>query len=203
VANQTIVKIIEQLINKVWFTRKAWIHAEKRLLRNEYHTQLLMVFYSGYATCLSVILLVFDPNSSDKKIIDTGLAVLSIILLSLSLYLNSKAFKDRAARFKVGYHDLQHIENNLSSLVAEPDKSDLTTVYSELAESYNNCLRDVENHDELDDLSNRISARSGLTSRKPTHIDVLRYYWWRCWRFAALTFFYLAPAAAVIWFFTK
>lgn len=202
-ALQNITNAADALANRAWFTRKAWIHAEKRLLGNEYHTQLLMVAYAAYTTCLSVVLLVFEPTPSDKKFIDTSLAVLSIILLALSLYLNSKSFKDRAARFKIGYHDLQHIESKLHSLLAQPNDSNLTDQYDKLAELYNKSLRDVENHDELDDIRSRIAAGSGLTSRHPSRFEIFRYYWWICWRTTALTFLYLTPLLAVIWFLLK
>jgi hypothetical protein len=193
----------EVLANRVWFTRKAWIHAEKRLLQNEYHTQLLMVVYAAYTTCLSVVLLVFEPAPPDKKLIDTSLAVLSIVLLALSLYLNSKSFKDRAARFKIGYHDLQHIESKLQSLVAQANTNNFTDQYDKLSDLYTKSLRDVENHDELDDIRSRITAGSGLTSRRPTRFEIFRYFWWICWRTIALTFFYITPVIAVIWFLLK
>jgi len=191
------------LAERLWFTRKAWICAEERLLKNEHHTQLLMVVYAAYTTCLSVVLLAYEPASNDKKLIDTSLAVLSIILLALSLYLNSKSFKDRAARFKSGYHDLHDIENRLRSLSAQPFAGEVPAEYITLSDRYNKALRDVENHVELDDICNRIGAGSGLTSRLPTKAEFARYYWWLVWRFFALSFCYLAPAAALVWFFYK
>lgn len=200
---KNINEIAANLANKVWFTRKAWIHAEKRLLENEHHTQLLMVAYAAYTTCLSVVLLVFEPIPEDKKLVDTSLAVLSIILLALSLYLNSKSFKDRATRFKVGYHDLQHIENQLNSLSVQSNNNITNDELDELAKTYNKSLRDVENHDELDDIRSRINAGPGLISRHPTKTEFLRHLWWRCWRFFALAFFYFAPVLAVIWFLQK
>lgn len=200
---KNVNEIAADLANKVWFTRKAWIYAEKRLLANEHHTQLLMVAYSAYTTCLAVVLLVFEPMQTDKKLVDTSLAVLSIVLLALSLYLNSKSFKDRATRFKVGYHDLQHIENQLNSLSAQSNNNITSDEFEELANSYNKTLRDVENHEELDDIRSRINAGSGLISRHPTKTEFLRYFWWRCWRAFSLAFFYFAPVLAVIWFVEK
>lgn len=195
--------LASKLADKVWFTRKAWIHAEERFLKNEHHTQLLMVVYAAYTTCLSVVLLSYTPEiPNDKKLIDTGLAVLSIILLALSLYLNSKAFKDRAARFKVGYHDLDGIENSLKA-IAESTVSGGSDEFVQLANKYNKILREVENHHELDDIRNRIVSGAGLTSRHPTKIEVRRYWWWRIWRFAALSIAYTAPAAIVWWFIIK
>jgi hypothetical protein len=191
----------QALYDKVWFTRKSWIHAEKRLLQNEHHTQLLMVAYSAYTTCLSVILLKFAPTlESTQDVLETGMAVLSIILLALSLYLNSKSFKDRAGRFKVGYHDLQSIEAEVLAAcsASTPDMQRMLCIA--LADRYNKVLRDVENHDEVDDICARISAGSGLINRPITNSERWRYRWWRLWRFVLLTFCYLAPVISILIF---
>lgn len=163
-----------------------------------------MVAYAAYTTCVSVVLLKYSPKlQADKDLVDTAMAVLSIILLALSLYLNSKAFKDRAARFKQGYHELQAIENGLGTLASDPQTNVAGAACTVLADRYAKVLREVENHNTLDDIRSRISAGSGLTSRRPLPVEVARYYWWRTWRFCALTLLYVAPAAAAVWFYLK
>lgn len=183
--------------NVVWFTRKAWINAENRLLKNDFHTQLLMVVYAAYTSCLSVVLLKYEPSPADKNFIDSSLAVLSIVLLALSLYLNTKSFKDRAARFKSGYHDLQSIEDHLKSLAGKQEGPGSEQEFMKLTNDYNKILRDVENHSELDDIRARVLGRARLSSRHPTSQDYIRYYWWRTWRLVGLTIAYAAPAAGV------
>jgi len=196
--------IPEHLFQKVWFTRKAWINAEERFLQNEQHTQLLMVVYAAYTTCVSVVMLKFPPAlKKDEDLANTAMAVLSIILLAISLYLNSKAFKDRAARFKQGYHELQDIENSLAMLKSNPATNVAGPACTALADRYAKALREVENHNTLDDIRARILAGSGLTSRHLLPAEVLRYYWWRIWRFCALTLLYIAPASAALWFHLK
>lgn len=199
----TTSELASKLGNNVWFTRKAWINAEDRLLKNDFHTQLLMVVYAAYTSCLSVVLLKYEPKPADKNFIDTSLAVLSIVLLALSLYLNTKSFKDRAARFKSGYHDLQGIEDGLKSLAARPDTSSGEQEFVTLAEQYNKTLRDVENHDQLDDIHARVLAGSGLSSRHLTRSDYVRYFWWRTWRFVGLSIAYVAPLVAILWYALK
>lgn len=159
-----------------------------------------MVVYAAYTSCLSVVLLKYEPRPTDKKFIDSSLAVLSIVLLALSLYLNTKSFKDRAARFKSGYHNLQSIEDRLQSLAGRQDSPESEQEFMTLTENYNKTLRDVENHAELDDIRARVLAGSGLSSRHLTRRDFLRYYCWRTWRLLGLAIAYAAPAAAVIWF---
>lgn len=191
------------LAENVWFTRKAWINAEDRLLRNDFHTQLLLVVYAAYTSCLSVVLLKYEPNPYDKSLIDTSLAVLSIILLALSLYLNTKSFKDRAARFKTGYHDLHLIERSLRALALQPSSAQVDSEYTGLSVQYDKALREVETHSELDDIHARITAGEGLKSRMVTKADKCRYYWWRIWRFGSLILAYVAPAAGVLWYVFK
>jgi len=191
------------LADNVWFTRKAWINAEERLLKNDFHTQLLMVVYAAYTSCLSVVLLKYEPSPSDKNLIDTSLAVLSIILLALSLYLNTKSFRDRAARFKTGYHDLHLIERGLESLALQFPSPQVDVEFAALSVQYDKALREVETHAELDDIHARITAGDGLTSRRVTRTDKCRYYWWRIWRFGSLILAYGAPAAGVLCYVFK
>lgn len=193
----------QSLKNRIWFTRKAWIAAEKRLLDNEYHTQLLLVAYAAYTTCISVILLSYEPQSDNKKLIDTGMVVLAVILFGLSLYLNTKSFKDRAARFKTGYLDLHDIENALSAAPQPKMSNNVTTHLQELSERYTKVLRDVENHSEIDDITSRINAGAGLESRHLSKSEKLRYHWWRSWRFLALAAMYIAPIAVCVGFIFK
>jgi hypothetical protein len=192
---------VDILANRIWFTRKAWINAENRLLSNEFHTQLLMVVYSAYTTCLAVILLAYEPQPKDKKFVDTSLAVLSIILLALSLYLNSKSFKDRAARFKIGYHDLQEIESEVNSIALISPASQQELALADCNRRYNKVLRDVENHAELDDIAARIGAGAGLRLRPLTTSNIFRYRLWRTSRFVSLVLMYSAPLLAVIGYF--
>lgn len=194
----------QSLADRIWFTRKAWIAAEKRLLDNEYHTQLLLVAYAAYTTCISVVLLSYEPNQVDKKLIDTSMVVLAVILFGLSLYLNSKSFKDRAVRFKAGYLDLHDIENAAKTLSAQYGaNTNVTGSLQSLSDRYTKVLRDVENHSEIDDISGRRNAGSGLTSRRLTWEEQARYRWWRIWRWTALASMYMAPVVAVVWFLLK
>ena len=129
--------------------------------------------------------------------------MLSIILLALSLYLNSKAFKDRASHFKHGYHELQAIESGLGALASDPLTNVTGPACIILADRYAKVLREVENHHSLDDIRSRISSGAGLTSRRPLPVEILRYYWWRTWRLCSLAMLYIAPAAAAIWFYLE
>lgn len=193
--------VLSSIENRLWFTRKAWISAEKRLLDNHYHTQLLLVVYAAYTTSFSVVLLAYELTPNDKKLVDTAMVVLAVILFGLSLYLNSKSFQDRAVRFKHGYLTLHELENHLKILSEKTDASAEDT--RQIADRYIAALRDVENHDEIDDISSRVGAGSGLSSRQVSFVEQIRFRWWRAWRLLALTTMYLAPACAFLWFIIK
>lgn len=195
------------LAERVWFTRKAWIEAEKRLLSDEYHTQLLLVAYSAYTTCISVVLLAFDPPAGDKKLVDTSMVVLAVALLVLSFYLNSKSFKDRASRFKAGYLELHDIESEARLLAyqmgATPPAPLVINGLKALSDRYTKILREVENHSELDDVRARIGAGNGLLSRHLTLAEHVRFHALYLARIALLGAMYIAPAAAIVWYLYK
>jgi len=130
--------------------------------------------------------------------------VLAVILFGLSLYLNSKSFKDRAARFKSGYLDLHDIENALRVLSTQSSAAgNVTASLQALSDRYTKVLRDVENHSEIDDISGRRSAGTGLASRHLSWKEQTQYRWWRIWRCMALATMYVAPITAVAWFAYK
>lgn len=163
-----------------------------------------MVLYSAYTTCVSIIMLKFPPQSEvDRSLVEVAMAALSVILLALSLYLNSKAFKDRAQRFKHGYHELQEIEYELSTLAASPETNVAGPHTAELARRYSKVLREVENHSTLDDIRVRVCAGTGLTSRQVSGKELAHYYCWRTLRFCALSLLYIAPMVAAILFYAK
>lgn len=189
--------------DRVWFTRKAWIAAEKRLLDNEYHTQLLLVFYAAYTTCISIILLAHEFEPEKKRIVDTSMVVLSVVLLGLSLYLNSKSFKERAAGFKGGYLNLYDIENQLTIMISQFESSCLSNSnvkdFEKLSESYTKILRDVENHLQIDDISSRVSAGEGLRTRHVTFKENISFYCWKLNRRILLTVMYVSPILVFIY----
>lgn len=194
--------LLNNFRNSIWFTRKAWISAEKRLLSNAYHTQLLLVVYSAYMACVSVVFLSYQPLGYEKKFIETSMAVISIILFGLSLYLNSKSFKERANGFKAGYLDLHNISNEIDVFFIEKKSiENAAEDFRGIFNRYIKVLRDVENHLEIDDISGRISAGKGLTSRHLSCGEVIRYRWWRIWRWWALLVIYMAPFFVFMWFF--
>lgn len=163
-----------------------------------------MVVYAAYTTCVSVVMLKFPPTlRRDEDLANTAMAVLSIILLALSLYLNSKAFKDRAARFKQGYHELQIVEDDLDTLKSDPLTNVPGPACTALGARYAKALREVENHDSLDDIRARMLAGSGLSTRHLLTVEIVQYVWWRFWRICALTLLYIAPAGAAFWFYLK
>lgn len=185
---------VSTLRDKIWFTRKAWINAESRLLSNELHTQFLMVVYSVYSVCLSVVLLKFKLITDDAFNIFS--INLSVVLLGLALYLNTRTFKDRAQQFKNGYIKLQDIDSRLSQISIIVPPVDMIEAYNNQFGRYNLLLGETENHSEFDDLYSRYRAGSGLTSRKLMWKDFVKITIGRLLRVATLVAFYIGPILA-------
>lgn len=189
------------LRDKIWFTRKSWINAESRLLSNDFHTQFLMVVYSVYSVCLSVILLKYNPISDNAANIFS--VNLSVVLLGLALYLNTRSFKDRAQQFKNGYIKLQDIDDKLNQVGILASQSEMVAEYNIQFTRYNLLLGEVENHTEFDDLYSRYRAGPGLTTRKLGRLEKLKIFLLRTFRFFALTLFYVGPMLAFIFLWLK
>jgi hypothetical protein len=187
--------------NRMWFTRKAWIIAEARLLANEMHAQSLMVFYSIYSACVSILLLKYSalPQVVTKvfreDIANIFSATFSIILLCLSLHLGTKSFKERAKKFKGGYIEMQSINDELG--LALISGTNLPDCFTAARKRYEKILDETENHSEFDDLYSRFSAGTGLNSRLLTKLDLTRLVLYYTKRKIFISFFYAMPIIVI------
>lgn len=147
--------------NNVWWTRKAKIHHESRLLKLERHSQLLLIWYSFFTLCASIL----SSSESTRKIVGMNtsfdpnlLTVFSILTLIMSCFVISLNFKERAIKIKNCYEDLA----NLPTLEADAKKR-----YSEI-------LGRCENHTEMDYLYAKFNiyySTDPLNRNNPDYID--------------------------------
>ncbi|RBP83049.1 SLATT domain-containing protein [Marinomonas rhizomae] len=125
------------LSNSIWWTRKARIQAEKRLLANAFQSQVILLWYSFFAVCVSVYYL---KNSQDETQA-IAWVLYSVLILCLSVFINGLSFKERAALIKECYESLTSI------LIKARDKdSDKSTLSKEYESKLNAC----ENHTDND-----------------------------------------------------
>lgn len=121
------------LIDNIWWTKKARIHAEKRLLTIDYYFKILLVWFSFCSIAVSIYFLVY-PQNKDIQIV---LLIFSMIIFCLSCLIPSFQYKERANLFRQCYLALDKIGQNSGHETA-------------LAEQYQGILTLCENHTEYD-----------------------------------------------------
>ncbi|HCU0915104.1 TPA: SLATT domain-containing protein, partial [Proteus mirabilis] len=121
------------LYNKVWWTRKAKIKAERRLLNLDYYSQFILLWYSSFLVCYSIYSLVKPAENNTESVI---MVALSVLVLIVTLYNSNMNYKGRATLIKQCYEKLSTIETE--SLI----KDDVV----ELNKKYQSILTTTENH---------------------------------------------------------
>lgn len=154
-------------INNIWFTRKARIRASERLLRNDFHAQCILIYYSSLVVCVSILDLGFDNLFNGKA--GVILCALSVAVLVLSSFITSINFKGRGLAFKDNYislHALYEKSKNANNSQLTPTQTD----------EYFELLKNCENHLYLDDLYARVIYCNNKTSRKASCKEVINIY---------------------------
>lgn len=152
--------------DSVWFTYKARIQAHHRLDWLDFHSQMLLVWYAILSATLGVLVIRYDHLLGSNT--DIIAAVLSIVLLCVSLIVTNRDFRVRAMRMQINYLQLQALYREISSDVGPTPAQ---------AIQYGELLAECENHGEIDDRIARVFT-SGLTSRHPTAFEKCRAIFW-------------------------
>lgn len=187
----SLTDLAGKLNDRIWFTRIARIYSEKRLLRNEFHSQLLLMLYSVYSIALSVILLKYHPISDDAGAV-FGI-ILSVTLFGLSFYLTSRGFSARAQRFKENYTRLDELLGRLNLATCQADPVSLEAMIAQVQTDYGVAKSGSENHTTMDDRCARFLEGKGLTSRKLTHWDYACVLGYTVGRYLILGLLYVSP----------
>jgi hypothetical protein len=197
-AEATVSNIIDSaktLGDRILFSREAWVRAESRLLSNQGHAQRLLVVYSIYSVCFAIALLKYKVVSDDFQNIFS--VVLAVMLMALSLHLNTRNFRDRAQQFKSGYLKLMDIESRIMQVTLQRTPQAMLDDYNELFSSYKQLLNDVEQHTAGDALLARYRARSDRGSAGLTVLEQAHVFGLLAWRALWLVLFYLGPVLAL------
>lgn len=127
------------LSDNIWWTRKARIQTEKRLLANAFQSQIILLWYSFFAVGVSVYYLKIDSQQDKTQAI--AWVLYSVLILCLSVFINGLSFKERAALIKECYESLSSI-----MIQARSENSDI----SALSREYESKLNACENHTDND-----------------------------------------------------
>ncbi|MEX6396401.1 SLATT domain-containing protein [Providencia hangzhouensis] len=125
------------LADNIWWTRKARIQTEKRLLSNAFHSQVILLWYSFFSVAVSVYYL----NNPQNGIEAISWVVYSVLVLCISGFINGLSFKERANLIKECYESLNSIMHQASK--SNPDLDTLSTAYESK-------LNACENHTDKD-----------------------------------------------------
>ncbi len=155
--------------DSVWWTRKARIQTEKRLLTNAFQSQVILLWYSFAAVSASIYYLKFSSSEGDMA----GIAwvVYSVLVLSMSGFINGLTFKQRAGLMKECYETLNDVYHRAKAVES---KKLTTPTIEELSAEYDQILSVCENHLDIDyyiALCEAYLTQTGL-DRKPT-----KYIW--------------------------
>lgn len=174
-------------MDKIWFTYKSRIRAQQRLQSNDFHSQLLMVWYALFSASVAVVVLKYPKILGDAT--DMIAALISVGLLAISLVVANRDFRGRAIAMRRNYLDLQHLYRQ--STASPP----LLTL-REIDDKYQILLDAVENHSEIDDKYFRV-FQPGLTSRLPSTTTKVEIYAYILIRTSVLTLMYAAPLVGI------
>lgn len=133
-----ILDISMAIADNIWWTRKARIQTEKRLLSNARHAQLLLLWYSFVSVGASVYYLKFNSQSEYASV---AWVVFSVLVLCVSGFISGLSYKERAAIVKDSYE-------SLNSLYRKARQENFST--DEINKEYEQILSLCENHLDID-----------------------------------------------------
>ncbi|GAA0287167.1 hypothetical protein GCM10009128_01850 [Psychrosphaera haliotis] len=188
--------------DNVWWTRKARIQAEKRLLSNAFQSQLLLLWYSFFGVAVSIFYLKFTPSAGQEDLAGISWIVYSVLVLSMSGFIAGLSFKERASLIKESYETLNTFYHKAKEENADIEK--ISAEYEQimgLCENHTDydyylalCLEHVTNNKEVDTST---GCKKGL-DRCPTWYHWLSITWWLAKRYVLLTLLYLLPVILLV-----
>lgn len=125
--------------DNIWWTRKSRIQTEKRLLSNAFQAQLLLIWYSFLSAAVSIYYLKSSTTTSNFE--SVSWVAFSVLILSISGFINGLSYKERASQIKECYEALQELYT-----AAKNPNADFNT----LGIRYQEILKLCENHSDID-----------------------------------------------------
>ncbi|MEI7190531.1 SLATT domain-containing protein [Pectobacterium brasiliense] len=178
--------------DKVWWTKKARIKTEVRLLNLNFYSQFFLLWYSIFLVCYSIYTLVL-PVGTITQTESATMVALSVLVLVATLFINNMDFKGRALLVKQCYEQLSIIYTRSRS--ENPD-------YAVLDRDYQAVLSVSENHQEKDfylavvDEYNNASDKTKI-SKKPAGKMACKVNFIRFRNFISIIFLFFFPFLAV------
>lgn len=160
------------LEGNIWWTRKARIQAEKRLLANEFQSQIFLLWYAFFGVAVSIFYLQKGASDSEASIADVSWVVYSVLVLCMSGFISSLSYKDRATSMKRSYESLHVIYQRLKEDGSNDNKKLMLDQYDQIMKMSENhvdydyyralCIEHLANTEKIDD---KTGIKTGLDRR--------------------------------------
>ncbi|MGG4548270.1 SLATT domain-containing protein [Rossellomorea marisflavi] len=173
---EILIKLIKELHDKIYVTRKSYINAEQRLIKKNSFFQFITVYYSIVLIFASIL----NIRLSDSAITSLFLLSSSVAMSLFSLYIISKNITERHFSFKFNYIKLHELLDELDALMYESLSADypsnnLQRALNNIKTRYLNVLSSVENHKTVDYLQFLKDKGEELSKHQQKLIQ--RNYW--------------------------
>lgn len=188
--------------NNIWWTRKAKIQTEKRLLSNVMHAEALLLWYSFFSVAMAVYYLKSESSSVNQDLSAVAWIAFSVLVLCISGFIKGLTFKERSSLVKECYEAL-----NVLYLELGNQNCDVKNIQKE----YSQLLAVCENHTEKDyyqALCTEYATKSGKADRStglkkgldrcPTWYHLGCLIMWQAHRFILLASLYAFPILIVV-----
>ena len=174
------------LSDKIWITRKTRIYTEQRLIRKNFFSQMLIIFYS----CLLLFLTIWNLKYPNENI-NLFLVIGSIAVLITSISISSQKYIERS-------YALRNCYLNLDELYSKVKRAEISKDYDHIQQyesEYTANLLNVENHSDYDYLCFRYVKRNDDNTTLPRFVkfDYFLYYCSKFWRFTFGVVCFLLP----------
>lgn len=157
------------LSDKIWITRKSRIYAEKRLIKANTISNILIVWYSSILVFLTIWNLQF-PNTKLNIYLLFG----SIVILVTSIVLTSQKYSERSLAMRNCYIKLDELYMKVKRAEEKSDND----LIQDLESEYSGVIQNIENHSDYDYLCVRFNLRETENTTLPpfTKFDCFRYF---------------------------
>ncbi|ELV8742329.1 TPA: SLATT domain-containing protein [Vibrio vulnificus] len=175
--------------DNIWWTRKNWINAEKRLKSMATWSNLVLFWYSLCGVFASVLVLGAEqPELTSKLFI-----CFSVFVFCASLLSSLGRYSDRAAKLKSGYIQLQALYSKVKNKgsLSEEDEARYTQI-----------LDSCENHFWSDFINSKVEAYLNTKDKSEltiiaTKLDFVIYFGLRVFKVISIAAIILAPVLLI------
>lgn len=169
---------MRSLEDKIFWTKKARIQTENRLLANDKFAQFIIFWYSLFSVGVSVYQLKFGSTNPNY---DVMMVCFTILILCASLFIGNQNFQGRAMLIKQCHEQLSTLQTK-----ATLEESDLK--YTEIFNQYEQILGVCENHSSMDFKCALVgeyfnTKEKDRLSRLPTRWNIVEFFVWYFFRF--------------------